>query len=414
MTRKRTFAAAVVALIFAVCAFACLFVGCSGGEKESSGNTPEESQRDSETDGSSGGYTGPSETATGLTLSDQRVVFPEGSTCSVSASVDTESGSRYDGYVTWTTSDETVATVKSGNVTGLKPGIVTVTASVETGSGTAVDSCKVIVTDDKIKLNVGIKDDVKSFGYDNPVSMTYDGAEVELAYYIAEEMLCARENVTLIPLESSEREEALIYGDVDYVVATYSITDERSEVVNFSSPYYEDYVQVLVGEKYTAEGIENLSDFSDYLVENVETCKVGTSAGTTAYDAFAEYCLENGYATREGSFLYYENVEFEARYAYDAERGGLVETAGAYELAWEALTSGEIGAFVGDHSILSSYVKGGYSCSFLSDVLSSQQYGVGTAKDGEFTETVNAIVDSFIEDGTIAEILEMYGLEYNL
>ena len=46
-------------------------------------------------------------------------------------------------------------------------------------------------------------------------------------------------------------------GDIDCVLATFTITDERKETWDFTTPYYTDAVTVLVED---SSGISSLSD----------------------------------------------------------------------------------------------------------------------------------------------------------
>ncbi|MCD8200518.1 MAG: transporter substrate-binding domain-containing protein, partial [Clostridia bacterium] len=176
-----------------------------------------------------------------VTLDEHEVVMTENSTYVLNADVRTGTSTSYTGLVVWESSDEDVATVSSGIVTAVAPGHTTITV---TAKGTDVsDSCAVTVTTTE-RLSVGVKDDVKNFGYRNPNTREYEGMEVDLAKKIATELLYAGVDFTTVT--SADRIQKLDDGDVDFVIATFSITDERREQVNFSSPYYTDYVQILV------------------------------------------------------------------------------------------------------------------------------------------------------------------------
>ncbi|MFB6819730.1 serine/threonine-protein kinase [Streptomyces sp. NPDC056347] len=93
------------------------------------------------------------------------------------------------------------------------------------------------------RLNVGVKADqpgLSEKGRDGK----YHGYEIDLAHAIAEDMGYTRDQVSFQPVSSENRSTILQKGDVDLVIATYSITDERKHAkapdysVAFAGPYY--------------------------------------------------------------------------------------------------------------------------------------------------------------------------------
>ena len=79
---------------------------------------------------------------TGVTLSQTELSLTEGNTAQLTATVKPDDATNKN--VTWTSSDETVATVTDGLVTALKEGTATITVTTEDGSKTA--TCVVTVT----------------------------------------------------------------------------------------------------------------------------------------------------------------------------------------------------------------------------------------------------------------------------
>ena len=59
------------------------------------------------------------------------------------------------------------------------------------------------------------------------------------------------------------RGELLDSGDIDAVLATFTITEERKKSWDFTTPYYTDYVSVLVED---STGIKDLADLKDKVV----------------------------------------------------------------------------------------------------------------------------------------------------
>lgn len=83
---------------------------------------------------------------------------------------------------------------------------------------------------DKI-LKVGVKDAVIGFGYKDPLSGEYSGLEIELAKKIADSL--GYKDVEFTTVTAATRTELLDSGDLDCVLATFTITDERKEELGF-------------------------------------------------------------------------------------------------------------------------------------------------------------------------------------
>ena len=130
-------------------------------------------------------------------------------------------------------------------------------------------------------LKVGVKDAVIGFGYKDPATGEYSGLEIELAKKIADSL--GYEDVEFTTVTAATRTELLDSGDLDCVIATFTITDERKKSWDFSTPYYTDAVTVLV-EK--ADGITDLSG----LVGK----KIGVSTGSTSAYALVKTMSEKG------------------------------------------------------------------------------------------------------------------------
>lgn len=86
-------------------------------------------------------------------------------------------------------------------------------------------------------ITVGTKFDQPLFGLAGPDG-TPEGFDVEIAKIIAAELGIAPENINWKETVSQNREPFIQDGQVDIVVATYTINDERKEVIDFAGPYY--------------------------------------------------------------------------------------------------------------------------------------------------------------------------------
>lgn len=71
-------------------------------------------------------------------------------------------------------------------------------------------------------LRVGVKQDVPNFGYKNPDSGEFEGLEIDIARKIADELGV---DIEFTPVTAQTRGPLLDNGQVDMVIATFTITD---------------------------------------------------------------------------------------------------------------------------------------------------------------------------------------------
>ncbi len=94
-------------------------------------------------------------------------------------------------------------------------------------------------------ITVGTKFDQPLFGLVGP-SGDPEGFDVEIAKIIASELGISDDNIEWVETVSANREPFIENGQVDIVVATYTINDKRKEVVSFAGPYYLAGQSILV------------------------------------------------------------------------------------------------------------------------------------------------------------------------
>src|SRR5699024_5322943 len=85
-------------------------------------------------------------------------------------------------------------------------------------------------------IRIGIKFDQPGLGYKD--GDTFTGFDVDVATYIADQLGYSEDQIEWVESPSPQRETMLQNEQVDMIVATYSITDERDEVVDFAGPYF--------------------------------------------------------------------------------------------------------------------------------------------------------------------------------
>ncbi|WP_394523567.1 transporter substrate-binding domain-containing protein [Lacrimispora sp. JR3] len=254
------------------------------------------------------------------------------------------------------------------------------TAAGAAGKGVTADVQKII---DRGTLKVGCKSDIPKFSLQNTATGEYEGFEDDLAYEIAgsifgvtaaeakEKKLVEFQGVT-----AKTRGPLLENGEIDLVIATFTITPERKETYNFSTPYYTDAVGLLVNKD---SGISS--------IEGLDGKIIGVAQSATTKEGFKKYVEEKGIKV---------NPQFQEFDGYPA-------------LA-QALATKQIDCFSVDRAILSGYVND--KNQILEDRFAEQDYGVASAKENTgLAAVVEEKITSMISDGSMKKLQDQWGLQ---
>ena len=222
-------------------------------------------------------------------------------------------------------------------------------------------------------LRAGVKVDVPRFGYLNPDTGEMEGLEVDLARAIAKDILGDENAVKFTNITAQTRGAMLDNGEIDIVVATFTITDERKDLYNFSRPYYTDELGYLVRSSSSIEHPEDLDGKS-----------AGVLQASTSKPAFEAECERLGISVDLREYTSYPEVK-------------------------AALNSGEVDAFITDKSILFGYLDA--ECAMLEEGFNPQNYGVA-CKLGydKLAARIDALVDALEKNGGLADIMVKWGL----
>lgn len=240
---------------------------------------------------------------------------------------------------------------------------------------------------DRGVLRVGVKSDVLGFGYLDPLSNTYAGMEIDLAQKIADNLGVDVEYTTVT---AATRGELLDSGDIDCVLATFTITEERKKSWDFTTPYFTDHVSVLVED---ASGITDLSGLVD--------TTVGVSSGSTSARALVTAMVEAGLI--DGT-----NFDQDTFDASTWTEGIAFQQYDDYPSISTALSAGQIDAFCVDKSILAVYRTEGRS--YISDEFAPQEYGIVTKLGSGFSTYCEDFIQTSLTDGTIDGLVAEYNL----
>ena len=255
------------------------------------------------------------------------------------------------------------------------------TASSAAGSAALGADTQAIV--DRGVLKVGVKNAVKGFSFQDTLTGEYKGLEDSLAEMIAEHLGV---DVEFTTVTAATRGELL-----DSVLATFTITEERKKSWDFSTPYYTDYVSVLVED---SAGIKGLADLKDKVV--------GVSSGSTSARALVKAMIDEG--VLDGA-----NFDADTFNADTWKDGVSFRQYDDYPAISTALSAGEVQGFCVDKSILAIYKTEGRS--YIDAEFSPQEYGVATKKGSDFSTLCDDLVKGWLADGTIEQLIKDNGLD---
>ena len=94
------------------------------------------------------------------------------------------------------------------------------------------------------KLTIGIPFDEPGLGV--RTGDAYTGFDVDPAVYVAGALGVTRDNITWKEANADQRQQLLESGGADLIVSTFSITDQRKQVVDFAGPYFVAHQDLLV------------------------------------------------------------------------------------------------------------------------------------------------------------------------
>ncbi len=94
-------------------------------------------------------------------------------------------------------------------------------------------------------------------GYRNPLTGAIEGFEPDLARAIAARLLGSSERVEFVQVIDDQRIESLRENRVDFVVSQLTITPDRAQLVDFTTPYWITQEAILVR---TGSGIHGFDD----------------------------------------------------------------------------------------------------------------------------------------------------------
>lgn len=235
-------------------------------------------------------------------------------------------------------------------LTALALGACVAFASANAAESKTLDAIKA-----KGQLVVGVKNDVPHYALLDPATGEIKGFEADLAKMLAKSILGDENKIKLVAVNAKTRGPLLDNGSVDVVIATFTITPERQKIYNFSEPYYQDPIGLLVLKE------KNYKSFKD-----MNGATIGVAQAATTKKVLSEAAKKIGIKVKFSEFPDYPSLKA----ALDAKR---------------------IDAFSVDKSILLGYVDD--KNEILPDGFAPQSYGIASRKsDDAFSEYINNFV----------------------
>jgi len=214
-------------------------------------------------------------------------------------------------------------------------------------------------------ITIGTKFDQPGFGLANPQGVP-EGFDVEVAKIVAGGLGIAPEDIQWKETVSANRESFIQNGDVDIVVATYTINDARKQLIDFAGPYYVAGQDIMVATGNPL-GIQGPDDLAGKRVCSVE----GSTPAQNIRDNYPEAQLT----------------------LFDV-----------YSKCADALRNGQVDAVTTDNVILTGLVQGGQGAfELVGNPFTQEPYGIGLTKgDDDFRGFINDTLEQSFEDGSWA------------
>lgn len=210
------------------------------------------------------------------------------------------------------------------------------------------------------KVTIGVKEDQPGLGYFDNVTGERSGFDVDISLWIAASLGFSEDQVEFKSIASANREQAIVNGDIDYYVGTYSINDKRKQDIDFAGPYF-----------VTGQGLLVQNGGTDYQsLEELEGKTVCSATGSTPIQNIKQ------------NFPGIKTQEFDL-----------------YSACVENLVNGQVDAVTTDQAILIGYAAQDPTKLMVTTgpLLTEELYGVGMPKGDTVLRTF--INDMFTEGG---------------
>jgi len=221
---------------------------------------------------------------------------------------------------------------------------------------------------DRGVVKVGIGDTVKGFGF-KETDGTITGLDADMARAIAKDILGDPSKVEFTTVVAKARGPILDSDEVDFVIATYTINDERKKSWDFSDVYYRDPVGFLV---LKSSGITS--------AKQLDGQTIAVQQGATSRQADQEYAKKANIKLKFTEFP--TNTE-----------------------SLSAMSSGRAAAYSTDSSILNSMKTP--DMMILPEKFAPQDYGIAVRKDNNaLLQELNKVIQQMKTSGELESLIK--------
>lgn len=235
------------------------------------------------------------------------------------------------------------------------------------GSGSKESKNSLEAIKEKDKIVFGVKNDTRLFGLKDPKTGNIEGFDIDIAKEITKIILGDESKAEFKEVTSKTRIPMLQKGDIDAIVATMTITEERKQEVDFSDVYFKAGQALLVKKGSPIKSIKDIKKGTKVLA-----VKGSTSAVNIREKA------------PDATVLEFENYA-EAFTALKAKQGDTLTT---------------------DNAILYGMVDEDPNYQVVGDIFTDEPYGIAVKKDSP--ELVKAINDALKELQSNGKYDELY------
>ncbi|QDY85227.1 transporter substrate-binding domain-containing protein [Paenibacillus polymyxa] len=220
------------------------------------------------------------------------------------------------------------------------------------------------------KLVVGVKYDTKLFGLKDPASGKVEGFDIDIAKAVAKHIFGDETKLELKEVTSKTRITLLQNGDIDAIIATMTISDERKKQVDFSDVYFNAGQSLLVKKGSPITGLESLTPDTKVLA-----VKGSTSAKNIREKA------------PKATILEFEN----------------------YQDAFNALKAGKGQALTTDNSILLGMQQQDPNYTLVGGNFTEEPYGIAVKKgQAELLQAINDTIKELKSSGEYDKLHEQW------
>lgn len=230
----------------------------------------------------------------------------------------------------------------------------------------------------KGKLRVGTREDNVPFGVKNVATSKFEGFDVDIAREIAKAIFGDESDIDkfieYVPVVSATRVPTLNENKADFVIATFTINEDRKKQIDFSDVYFNTGQKILVKKDNTT--ITKVTDLNGK--------RVCSAKGSTSE----------------------VNIRKEAPQA-------TLELQDTYPPCLILLQQGRVDAVSTDETILFGLVKQDPNTKIVGPYFSAEPYGIGVKKSANndrngFVDLLNRTLVAMIQDGRWARFYKQW------